>query len=108
MSVEATSAEVSNGGYPLWNGEQPLDAAAPALDLIVAELKPLAVSLLIVGPDGSVRCRDARASRLAGDASSTTGTARSAVGHRSRRRRSPASIAASSASRTSPRRPASS
>jgi DNA-binding CsgD family transcriptional regulator len=68
MSVEATSVEVSDGGYSLWDGEQPLDAVAPALDLMVAELEPLAVSLLIVGPDGSVRCRDARASRLAGDA----------------------------------------
>lgn len=61
MSVEAASFES-------WEVGQPLAAAAPTLDLVVSELKPLAVSLLVVGGDGSVRCHDARAPGLVGDA----------------------------------------
>jgi DNA-binding CsgD family transcriptional regulator len=61
MWSEAASVESQEGGGPL-------SAAAPALDLVVAEVKPLAVSLLVIGPDGAVRCRDARAPGLVGDA----------------------------------------
>jgi DNA-binding CsgD family transcriptional regulator len=61
MSVGAVSGEFRED-------EHTLTAAAPALDLVVAELKPLAVSLLVIGADGAVRCRAARAAGLVGDA----------------------------------------
>jgi DNA-binding CsgD family transcriptional regulator len=61
MWVEGASVESGEDG-------EPPSAAAPALDLVMAEVKPLAASLLVVGPDGTVRCRDARASLLTGDA----------------------------------------
>lgn len=46
----------------------PSATAGPALDLIVAELRPIAASLLVVGPDGAVRCEAARAPKALGDA----------------------------------------
>jgi DNA-binding CsgD family transcriptional regulator len=75
MSVGAVSGE-------FWEDGHPLTAAAPALDLVVAELKPLAVSLLAIGIDGAVRCRDARAAGLVGDACREVGNWHRRVGAR--------------------------
>lgn len=75
MQVEAVAGE-------FWEDGHPLMAAAPALDLVVAELEPLAVSLLAVGRDGAARCRDARASGLVGDARREVGNWHRRVGAR--------------------------
>lgn len=60
------SVEVGSGA--LLNRRHSCEAVGPALDLIVAELDPVAVSLLVVDRGGAVRCEDARASGLVGDA----------------------------------------
>jgi DNA-binding CsgD family transcriptional regulator len=75
MSVKAVSGE-------FWGDGEPLTVAAPALDLVVAELKPLAASLLEIDADGAVRCRDARAPGVAGDACREVGNWHRRVGAR--------------------------
>lgn len=75
MSVEVASGAIRGDAFPL-------AGAGPLLDLVVAELEPLAVSLLVVGADGSVRCRDARASGLVGDARREVGNWHRQLGSR--------------------------
>jgi DNA-binding CsgD family transcriptional regulator len=75
MGVEAVSDE-------FWEDGPRLTGVAAALDLVVAEIKPLAVSLLAIGGDGAVRCRDARASGLVGDACREVGNWHRRVGTR--------------------------
>jgi DNA-binding CsgD family transcriptional regulator len=61
MSVEAISGAAGEDCHTL-------EAAGPALDLIVAELAPVAVSLLAVDRESGAVFRDARSPRLLGDA----------------------------------------
>jgi DNA-binding CsgD family transcriptional regulator len=76
MTVEAAPCDFAKDG-------RFLTAAAPALDLVAAELNPLAVSLLLIGPDGAVRCCAARAAGLVGDACREVGNWHRRVGARS-------------------------
>jgi DNA-binding CsgD family transcriptional regulator len=61
MWAEITSEVLGNEAHPS-------AIAGPALDLVVAELDPMAASLLAIGPDGAVRCEAARAPKVLGDA----------------------------------------
>lgn len=61
MWAETTSAVLAEEAHPS-------ATAGPTLDLVVAELSPMAASLLAIGPDGAVRCEAARAPGMLGDA----------------------------------------